>query len=160
MFSIFSFLCSVMSTIPCPFVVFHYIVCSHNYVFWSNMAHWFLRSRSKCKKLTDDSDCCSKAKWSIFSYIHLMMSALFCNNTLSWIFIELVHENISPQVDMSRHSDPLSRFWANQSLLIPLNVACFAEKESNIRVFGLTRPIYKLWSNELDARTLTITPSE
>ena len=38
-----------------------------------------------------------------------------------------------------------------------LNVACLAEKGSNFRVFGLTRPIYEPRSNALDARTLTTT---
>ena len=35
----------------------------------------------------------------------------------------------SPQVNMSPHSDTLSRFRANQSLLFLLNAACWAEKQ-------------------------------
>jgi hypothetical protein len=41
---------------------------------------------------------------------------------------------------MSPHSDTLSSFRANQSLLFLLNAACLAEKQnSNFTVFGLTR---------------------
>ena len=36
---------------------------------------------------------------------------------LSWIFLVLVHWNNSPRIDMSPHSDTLSWFRANQSLL-------------------------------------------
>ena len=40
----------------------------------------------------------------------------------------------SPRVDMSLHSERLFWFWAKQSLLLLLNVAC------NLIVIGLTRP--------------------
>jgi len=57
----------------------------------------------------------------------------------SWIFIVLVHWNNSPQIDMSPHSDTLPWFWANQSLLFLLIVACSAEKQQIpiFIVFGL-----------------------
>jgi len=59
----------------------------------------------------------------------IMMSALFWTSTLSWIFIVLAHWDNSPRVDMSLHSDTLSHFLANQSLLFLLNTACLAEKQ-------------------------------
>ena len=60
---------------------------------------------------------------------------------LSWIFIVLAHWNNSPRADMSLHSDTLFWFWANQSLLFLLKVACLAEKQQiPISVFGLTQP--------------------
>jgi hypothetical protein len=37
-----------------------------------------------------------------------------------WIFIVLTHWNNSPWIDTSPHSDTLSWFWANQSLLFLL----------------------------------------
>ena len=43
--------------------------------------------------------------------------------------IVLAHWNNSPQIDMSPHSDTLSWFRANQSLLFLLNAACLAEKQ-------------------------------
>jgi len=45
------------------------------------------------------------------------------------IFRVLVHWNNSPRIDISRHSDTLSWFRANQSLLLLLNSACFGEKQ-------------------------------
>ena len=51
----------------------------------------------------------------------MMRSALYWTNTLSWIFTVLDHWSNSPRVDMSLHSDTLSLFWANQSLLLHLN---------------------------------------
>jgi hypothetical protein len=59
----------------------------------------------------------------------IMRSALYYTNTLSSIFIVLAHWNNSPRVDMSPHSDTLSRFRANQSLLFLLNAVCIAEKQ-------------------------------
>jgi hypothetical protein len=56
-------------------------------------------------------------------------SALYYTNTLSWIFIVLDNWNNSPRIDMSLHSDTLSRFRANQSLLFLLNAVCLAEKQ-------------------------------
>jgi hypothetical protein len=48
--------------------------------------------------------------------------------------------NNSPRVDMSLHSDTLSGFRANQSLLFLLNnVVCLAEKQNLQIVYGLTQ---------------------
>jgi len=58
-----------------------------------------------------------------------MMSTLYLNNTLRWIFIVLAHWNNSPRVDMSPYSDTLSWFRANQSLLFLLSAASLAEKQ-------------------------------
>jgi hypothetical protein len=46
-----------------------------------------------------------------------------------WIFILLSHWNNSLWVDMSLHSDILSWFWANQSLLLLHIAVCLAEKQ-------------------------------
>jgi len=59
----------------------------------------------------------------------MMMFALFSSNKLSWNFIVLVHWNNSLRVDMSLHSNTLSWFLANQSLLFLFNDACLAEKQ-------------------------------
>jgi hypothetical protein len=59
----------------------------------------------------------------------MMRSAWYYTNTISWIFMVLVHWNKSPRVDMSLHTNTLSWFWANQYLLLLLNAACFAEKQ-------------------------------
>jgi len=45
------------------------------------------------------------------------------------MFIVLAHWNNSTRVDMSLHSDTVSWFRANQSLLLLLNAACLAEKQ-------------------------------
>jgi hypothetical protein len=47
----------------------------------------------------------------------------------SWIPIVLAHWNNSLLVDMSFHSDTLSIFRANQSLLLLISAACLAEKQ-------------------------------
>ena len=58
-----------------------------------------------------------------------MTSALYYTNMLSRIFIAIPHWNKSQQRDMSPYLDTLSWFRANQSLLLFLNAACFAEKQ-------------------------------
>ena len=59
----------------------------------------------------------------------MMISAWYYTNILSWIFIVLAHWNNSPRIDMSLHSDTLSWFRSNQSLLFLLNAACLAERK-------------------------------
>jgi len=49
----------------------------------------------------------------------------------------LAHWNNSPQIDMSPHSDTVSWFWANQSLLFLLNTACLVQNQKY--------EIYSLW---------------
>jgi hypothetical protein len=51
----------------------------------------------------------------------------------------LARRDNSPWVDMSLHSNTLSWFQANQSLLFLLNATCLVEKQQ-IPVFGLNRP--------------------
>jgi hypothetical protein len=51
----------------------------------------------------------------------MMRSDLYYTNTL---FLVLTHRNNSPQIDMSPHSETLSWFQANKSLLL-----CLAEKQ-------------------------------
>jgi hypothetical protein len=61
---------------------------------------------------------------------------------------------------MSPHSDTLSSFRANQSLLFLLNAACLAEKQnSNITVFvlirsGLEPTIYHTWGEHTNHYTI------
>jgi hypothetical protein len=64
----------------------------------------------------------------------MMRSAVYWNNTLSWIVLVLVDWNNFPRVDMSLHSDTLYWFRANQSLLFLLIDACLAKKQQ-------TRPV-------------------
>jgi hypothetical protein len=54
----------------------------------------------------------------------------------------LAHWNKSLTIDITLHSETLSWFRANHSLLLLLNAACLAEKQHipNPIVFGLTRP--------------------
>ena len=58
---------------------------------------------------------------------------------LNWIFTELAHWNKSPWVDMMLHSETLSGFRANQSLLQLLKYWGLAEKQQIpiLWVFGL-----------------------
>ena len=108
------------------------------------------------------SDCCLMPIQQFFSYSMsrtnylfnemMMRSALFLTNTLSWIFIVLAHWNNSTRVDMSLHSDTVSWFRANRSLLFFLNAACLAERSNKYQflVFGLTwlglePTIYHTW---------------
>ena len=64
------------------------------------------------------------------------------------------------RIDMSPHSDTLSWFRANQSLLFLLNVACLAEKQQIPILQSLVWPYWGLntRSTALEASTLTITP--
>ena len=90
----------------------------------------------------------------------MMRSALYLINTHCWICIVLAHWNNNTRIDMSSHSDTLSCFHANQSLLSLLNTECLAEKQQMLI-------LYSLWFEPIGARThdlpheasmLTITP--
>ena len=61
---------------------------------------------------------------------------------------------------MSLHSDTLFWFRANQSLLLPLNAACLADKQHIPIVLSLVWPDlgWNLRSTALEASTLPITP--
>jgi hypothetical protein len=80
---------------------------------------------------------------------------------LSWIFIVLAHWNNSPRIDMSPHSDTLSWFRANQSLIFLLNAACLVEKQQIPILLSLVWPDRgsNLRSTALKVSSLTITPS-
>ena len=76
-----------------------------------------------------ESNCClmSDQQFSAISWQELVtfdemivMSTLYYTNTLSLIFIVLAHWNNNLWTDMLLHSDTLSWFWANQSLLLIL----------------------------------------
>ena len=88
-----------------------------------------------------------------------MRDALYSTNMLSWIFIVLAHWNNSALIDMSPHSETLSWFRADQSLLFLLNAVCLVEKQQ-IQMYHF----YSLWfepiprSTSLEASMLTITP--
>jgi hypothetical protein len=106
------------------------------------------------------------AKWTIFHLYRgenlvafdemLMMSSSYYSS----IFVVLAQWNNSPRVDMSLHSDTLSWYGANQSLLLLLSATCI-EQWSDIYQcyslwFDMTRDrIHDLphWSEDL-----TITP--
>jgi hypothetical protein len=55
----------------------------------------------------------------------------FCTRSACWvwIFMVLAQRNNNLWIDMSPHSDTLSRFQANQSLFFLLNVASSVEKQ-------------------------------
>ena len=61
---------------------------------------------------------------------------------LIWFVVALAHWNNSPCINMSHHSDTLSWFLANQSLLFILNDACLATN-TNFTVFVLTQPEFE-----------------
>jgi hypothetical protein len=66
-------------------------------------------------------------------------ASVVINQHVSWIFIVLEHSN-SHYVDMSLHSDTLSWFRVNQSLILLPNVACSGRvKYTNVIVRGLFR---------------------
>ena len=79
-------------------------------------------------------DCCLMPIERYFNYI------ITCTSYSRWddddvrfvlldFFIVLVHWNNSRTVEMLLHWNTLSRFRANQSLLLLLNAACLAEKQ-------------------------------
>jgi hypothetical protein len=102
--------------------------------FWFYAIYFFTLVQSHCEWV-------SNAKSAIFKlHVHhgenklifnemMMISAWYYTNILSWIFIVLAHWNNSPRIDMSLHSDTLSWFRSNQSLLFLLNAACLAERK-------------------------------
>ena len=61
--------------------------------------------------------------------------------TLSLIFIVLAHWNNSPRIEISPHSDTLSWFRANQSLIFLLNCYLLIGEatNTNVKVFDMTR---------------------
>ena len=71
----------------------------------------------------------------------MMRSALYQTNTLSWIFIVLVHCNNSPQINMSHYSDTLS--GGNQSFSFMLRI----QRRSN------KYQCCSLWLDPIGART-------
>jgi hypothetical protein len=92
-----------------------------------------------------------------------MMSTLrlhYKSNTVSLIFIVLVHWNNSLQVDMSLHSDTLFWFRANQSLFLLRNTLCSAEKQQIpiLRFLIWPEKSSNPQSSALDTSTLTNTP--
>jgi hypothetical protein len=84
-----------------------------------------------------------------FSYIMARTSYIWDDNDIlivldqhaEFTFIVLAHWNNRQRVDMSLHSDTLSRFQSNQPLLFLHNAVRLAEKQQiPILVFGLTWP--------------------
>ena len=89
----------------------------------------------ECKRVIVDQN-----QMQIFSAISwreqvdemVMMSSLYLTNKLRWIFIVLAYWSNCQRIDMSFHSDTLSWFRANQTLLLLLNqvnAVCLAEKQ-------------------------------
>lgn len=80
-----------------------------------------------------------------FNEIIVMMSTLYQNSTLSWIFIVQAHweKKNGPRTDMLLHSDTLpwlSWFRDKQPLLLLLNALAEKQQVAILEVFGLTRP--------------------
>ena len=87
----------------------------------------------------------------------MMRSLLYLTNMLRWICI--VHWKYSSQIDMSPHSDTLSRFQDNQSLLFLFNAACLARSSKYIYSFrfdltrsGLEPMIYRTRGHSFKCR--------
>ena len=81
-------------------------------------------------------------KWANFSYIIREQITFRWDDVwfvLDQIFIELAHWNNSSQIDMLFHSDTLSWFQLNQSLLL-LCILNAEAANTNFIVFGLTWP--------------------
>jgi hypothetical protein len=74
------------------------------------------------------------------------------------MFIMLAHWNNSLRVDMSLYSDTLS--WFYQTLLLLINIACFAEKKQIPISLFFVWPDWGLnpWSTTIETSMLTITP--
>jgi hypothetical protein len=69
-------------------------------------------------------------EYDLYIYMFVFLYHFCCRiQLLNWIFILPAHWNNSPRVDMSLHSDTLSLFRANQSLLILLTAACLVEEQ-------------------------------
>ena len=85
------------------------------------------------------SDCCLNPTQQCFNYIMARISKWsrrwwwcpLCTRLthLCGCFIALAHWNNSPQIDILPHSDILSWFRANHSLLFLLNNACLSERQ-------------------------------
>jgi len=95
------------------------------------------------------------AKWAIFQLYH---GENITFKTLDWIFIVLAHWNNSLWVDMLCHSDTLSRFCANQSLLLLFKAVCVVEEQ----IYQFNCLWFDLTSNpqctSLEESMITITP--
>jgi hypothetical protein len=85
---------------------------------------------------------CNFQLYQVENKLHSMglYSCPLCTRStrLVGFFIVLAHWNNSPRVDMSLHSDTLSWFGANQSLLFLLNDVYLAEKQQ-IEILSLIR---------------------
>jgi hypothetical protein len=129
--------------------------------------HWVYQAMGCFQTQKASSDCCSTPTQQFFSgenkliFNEMMMrSALYYTNTCSWIFIVLAHWNNSQRFDMSPHSDTLFWFWANQSLIFPLNAASLVKKQQIPILQSLVWPDLgsNLRSTALKESTPTITP--
>jgi hypothetical protein len=73
-------------------------------------------------------DCCLMPNEQYFSYI-MVITSLYKTNTLNWIVRSLACRNKSTRVEFPLHSNTLSWFRYNQSLLLLLKPACLTEKQ-------------------------------
>jgi hypothetical protein len=89
------------------------------------------------------------ANSAIFQPYILAKTSLFLMkwwwDPFSWIFIVLIHWNNSPQIDMSPHSDTLSWFWANQSLLFLSQFYWWRKPESQEKTTDMSQATGKLY---------------
>ena len=100
---------------------------------------WILKMNPFAQRNTSGRNIVVKRQVSNFSAIswrkqvtidEMIMSTLYSTNMHSFrIFIVLAHCNNSLRLNMSFHSDTLSCFRTNQSLLLFLNAAWLAEKQ-------------------------------
>ena len=108
------------------------VINTMGYNFYISSVYQFIFTcNTVSERLLMPNEQCSAISWWEHIIFHeiMMMSALYQTNVISWIFIVLAHWNYSLLVDMSLHSDTLSRFQTIQFLLLLLNAACLAEKQ-------------------------------
>ena len=91
--------------------------------------------------------------WRQHDEIMMMMSALHQTNTLSWIFIVLVHWNNSLQVDLSLQTDILFWFQGNQvdlSLQTDIHFVLFWFWANQVDLSLQTDILFWFWANQVD----------
>jgi hypothetical protein len=119
LFSNITLLCCHWSTSCCQFLVKHTIIYMFRIVrsLSGNLAT-ILPDNKYSTFLQDSASACFMCWNGTINKLALCTRPTL----LSWIFIVLAHWNNSPRIDMLPHSDTLSWFRMNQSLLFLLNV--------------------------------------
>jgi hypothetical protein len=78
--------------------------------------------------------------WVQSRHHHLIICTCSQHDKTENLLILLAHWNNNMRVDISPHSDTLSWFQANHSLLFLLNAACLAEKQQIPILYSLIWP--------------------